>query len=298
MEKKYYISENNQPKGPFSAEELRDRGLRPDTRIFVKGEVRFRDASEFPELADYMSAEPAPETDSAAGTSAVDSISEKELLLGIMRHLEELQRENRELRREVDSLRSGNGGMNQSASARDAAAAAPKPKAKATPPRLPDEVAEVESQTARDTQAEWDKEWEESQPKPEKERYGNELRPVKKNSESNILGGIIILMVIIIILTLVYSAGCRRQKEDYRDSESICTAEPAAPVTEDVAAPVAEENTPVVAAEAAAPVAEPGEVAAVSSDYYDNYGDEEEITDMPLGYDDGYSYSADYGYNY
>lgn len=288
MEKKYYVSENNQPKGPFSAEELRDRGLRPDTRIFVKGEVRFRDASEFPELAEYMSAGAAPGTDSAAGNPSADSISEKELLLGIMRHLEELQRENRELRKEVDSLRSGNGGTNHSVSA-----AATKPKQKATPPRLPDEVAEMESKTVRDTQAEWDKEWEESQAQPDKEWYGHEFRPVKKkkNNDGCMVGGVIILIVIILIIIIANSAGCRRQKEDYRDSESICTAEPAAQVTEDVAAPVAEENTPVVAAEAAAPAveaapeAEPAEAAAVASDYYNNYYDDEAPTVDDYGYD-------------
>lgn len=282
MEKKYYVSENNQPKGPFSAEELRDRGLRPDTRIFVKGEVRFRDASEFPELAEYMSAGAAPGTDSAAGNPSADSISEKELLLGIMRHLEELQRENRELRKEVDSLRSGNGGTNHSVSA-----AATKPKQKATPPRLPDKVAEMESKTARDTQAEWDKEWEESQAQPDKEWYGHEFRPVKKkkNNDGCMVGGVIILIVIILIIIIANSAGCNRHKEDYIGSEYNSQTETTTPVTEEAAPPAAEAAEAAAPAVEAAPEAEPAEAAAVASDYYNNYYDDEAPTVDDYGYD-------------
>jgi len=281
MEKKYYVSENNQPKGPFSAEELRDRGLRPDTRIFVKGEVRFRDASEFPELAEYMSAGAAPGTDSAAGNPSADSISEKELLLGIMRHLEELQRENRELRKEVDSLRSGNAGTNHSVSA-----AATKPKQKATPPRVPDEMAQVES-TARDTQAEWDKEWEESQAQPDKEWYGHEFRPVKKkkNNDGCMVGGVIILIVIILIIIIANSAGCNRHKEDYIGSEYNSQTETTTPVTEEAAPPAAEVVEVAAPAVEAAPEAEPAEAAAVASDYYNNYYDDEAPTVDDYGYD-------------
>lgn len=100
MDKKYYIPENGKLIGPFSPEELRERSLRSDTRVYVEG-GRFLDAKDYPELADCITAEPEP-------TLKSGELNEKEVLLSIMKHLEELRIENGNLRNEIAALREEN----------------------------------------------------------------------------------------------------------------------------------------------------------------------------------------------
>lgn len=100
VDKKYYIPENGRLIGPFSSEELRERGLRSDTRVYVEG-GRFLDAKDYPELADCITAEPEP-------TLKSGELNEKEVLLSIMKHLEELRIENGNLRNEIAALREEN----------------------------------------------------------------------------------------------------------------------------------------------------------------------------------------------
>lgn len=121
MDKKYYIPENGKLIGPFSPEELRERGLRSDTRVYVEG-GRFLDAKDYPELADYIydgptEAELAEQAKAEAERIRVEEEKakaeaereqNKEEMAGLMQGLADLRRELAELRRENKELRAGN----------------------------------------------------------------------------------------------------------------------------------------------------------------------------------------------
>lgn len=55
----YYIIVNEQQQGPFSLEQLADRGLTPDTEVWAEGMPDWKRAGEVPELLTYFSAFPA-----------------------------------------------------------------------------------------------------------------------------------------------------------------------------------------------------------------------------------------------
>lgn len=121
MDKKYYIPENGKLIGPFSPKELRERGLRSDTRVYVEG-GRFLDAKDYPELADYIydrptEAELAEQAKAEAERIRVEEEKakaeaereqNKEEMAGLMQGLADLRRELAELRRENKELRAGN----------------------------------------------------------------------------------------------------------------------------------------------------------------------------------------------
>lgn len=218
MEKKYYIAENGNPVGPFTPEELRERGITADTRIYAKGWTDFRDASEIPELAACLSqpkpaaSAPSPSAEGVAekvaiGTappaSAADS-SEKELLMRILSHLDELQRENRQLKAEMESMRNG-----EPQQAPPPPPQTPK-KTVATPP--PINPAASAARAAHATE-EWDKEW---------ERTANTtVRADKKKGGGNgCLRALIVAAIIAIIGCLIYALGQNNNSYAAADSET------------------------------------------------------------------------------
>lgn len=245
MEKKYYIAENGNPVGPFTPEELRERGITADTRIYAKGWTDFRDASEIPELAACLSqpkpAASAPSSSASrevgnvaigaapsasAPTSAADS-SEKELLMRILSHLDELQRENRQLKAEMESMR--NGGTPQTPP--------PPPQTPKKTVATPPPINPVDSTaTAAHATEEWDKEW---------ERTANTtVRADKKKGGGNgCLIALIVAALIAIIGCVIYALSQNNNSYATEDSDSAPVAwtydEYAAPADSEAAAEVA-----------------------------------------------------------
>lgn len=284
MEKKYFIVVDGSPQGPFTPDELKKHGLKADSRIYVKGWPEFRNAADVTELAPYLTtaapkvvseppyAKPEPHTaadTAAAGTTA--DISEKEMLMQIMKHLNELQSENRELRRELENLRHSDGSVNTSVTPPPPIPdVEPMENAADTPPPPPPPSAmKSEQQTNEATTEEWDKEWKSAQSNSTNKKSNN--------------GGVITLIVflsIAFIALIVISAklGCSRSSSQVADSETTGTEaweEVAPEVMEEVVAPA--EDVPAAAAEApagesmpAAEVEEPAEsYNGYPPDYYD-----------------------------
>lgn len=222
MEKKYYIAENGNPVGPFTSEELRERGITADTRIYAKGWTDFRDASEIPELAAYLSrpkpAASAPSSSASrevgnvsigaapsasAPTSAADS-SEKELLMRILSHLDELQRENRQLKAEMESMRNGEPQQTPP----------PPPQTPKKTVATPPPINPVDSTaTAAHATEEWDKEW---------ERTANTtVRADKKKGGGNgCLIALIVAALIAIIGCVIYALSQNNNSYAAADSET------------------------------------------------------------------------------
>lgn len=222
MDKKYYIAENGNPVGPFTPEELRERGITADTRIYAKGWTDFRDASEVPELAACLSqpkpAASAPSSSASrevgnvaigaapaasAPASAADS-SEKELLMRILSHLDELQRENRQLKAEMESMRNGEPQQTPPPPPQ-----APKKTAATPPPINP----AASAATAAHTTEEWDKEW---------ERTANTtVRADKKKGDGNgCLIALIVAAIIAIIGCAIYALSQNNNSYATEDSET------------------------------------------------------------------------------
>ena len=101
MDKKYFIPVNGNLEGPFSPDELLEHGLTPDSRIFCKGWTAMRTARDIPEFSAILERVPK----STQPTDPQSSVAENELLKQILEHLEDLKRENRELKEEMGKMR-------------------------------------------------------------------------------------------------------------------------------------------------------------------------------------------------
>lgn len=251
MEKKYYIADNGKQQGPFTAEELRDYGITADSRIYARGWTEFRNASEVPELADYLTSSPKTSTEpqsvasgnaesvvigapaSSDGSSAAETPqSEKELLMRILSHLDELQRENRQLKEEMAEMRSGTPSQQTP----------PPPGASqvkgtvAPPPFNPaGEGAVPPAPPVADASAveEWNKEW---------DNTINPTTPARKK------GGSYGCLVAIVIITILFIIGCFIYSLSGNNSSDYGGVESAATYIEDEYAPAVEEAAPTEAA--------------------------------------------------
>ena len=58
--KKYFYLENKEQLGPFTIEELKQKGIRQDTLVWYKGMVEWKRADKFPELKDILKEVDAP----------------------------------------------------------------------------------------------------------------------------------------------------------------------------------------------------------------------------------------------
>lgn len=66
--KKYYIFQNNQQKGPFSTEELRNMNISPDTLVWAEGMADWTQASQVNELSALFRMAPPPQPQSSGNT--------------------------------------------------------------------------------------------------------------------------------------------------------------------------------------------------------------------------------------
>lgn len=267
MEKKYYIVENESPQGPFSPDELRERGMTPQSRIFAKGWTGFRNASDVPELAGYIVAEPvAPEIpeETPAEPDSSAGVSDREILLRIMKNLDELQSENRRLRQEVDDLRQGN--MPPPPPPRMPEVPA-KENPPATPPPMPGEK-------AAQAKEEWDREW-------DKTLNTTQTSATKKSSNSGCMFAIIAAFILLILGVIIYAySRSHNHYAAYADSDTITAEyEPVQAVEEmEVEAPTAEAATEAVAAE---------EYPTEAAEAYEYVPEDPEVNEL-LEYHDSY----------
>ncbi len=265
MEKIYYIVENDNPVGPFTAEELREHGLSRESRIYVMGWPEFRNASDVPELKEVLEkVQQSPvvsQTQAVTGAATSSEPGEKELLMRILSHLDELQRENRQLRKEMDSMR---GNVPPSVSPQADVASV-------TPPPSPTQVSEtnvvmpppfIPENTVSDVL--------EVPPAPpvkafetENESTGTEIQtpvvsPPKKSGSSGCLIAFIILIAFSILLFVIIKVSSDSHKVSDYDSEEVTSYYDPYGYGEEVEVEAVEAETPAA------------EAPAAEWDYYDN----------------------------
>lgn len=91
--KKYYLKKGEELTGPFSVDELAAQGLLPSDRLFATGWTEFRTASDIPELEETLK------------NVRITGKSESEMLSKLMERLDSLEQQNKQLLREVSSLK-------------------------------------------------------------------------------------------------------------------------------------------------------------------------------------------------